>query len=172
MKILFSKEECDHIITLSKELNEIKPYGYKDNVNNENLKISYSVWPIDRGNTTQWIFNKIHTYFENETGLKIKKELDVLFIHKYIEGQQFEKHTDVYYKTQIYNIGLCLNDNYDGGEFVLYNPELILPKKQGSIYTFLSNRMHEVKKIRKGERWSIIGFLHIDNLDFPKKSLI
>ncbi len=65
-----------------------------------------------------------------------------------------------------------MNDNYNGGDFVLYNPELILPKKQGEIYTFPSVRFHEVKEILKGERWSIIGFLHIDNLDYPKKSLM
>ena len=69
-------------------------------------------------------------------------------------------------------MGVCLNDNYDGGEFVLYNPEEQLPKETGNIYTFPSVRLHEVKKIIKGERWSIIGFLHIDNLDFPKTSLI
>ena len=61
-----------------------------------------------------------------------------------------------------------MNDNYNGGEFVLYNPELILPKKQGSIYTFLSARMHEVKEILNGERWSIIGFLHIENIELNK----
>ena len=167
-KILFSKEECDYIINLSKELDELKPYGYKDSVDNEKITIRYCVWVINRNDKTQWIFNKIHTYFENETNLKIKKELDKIYIHKYIEGQKFEKHADTYYKTQIHNVGVCLNNNYDGGEFVLYNPELILPKKQGSIYTFLSARMHEVKEILNGERWSIIGFLHIENIEINK----
>jgi hypothetical protein len=165
-KILFSKEECNYIINLSKELDEINPYGYKDNV------IRYRVWVINRNDKTQWIFNKIHIYFEKETGLKIKKELDKIFIHKYTKGQKFEKHADTYYKTQIHNIGVCLNDNYDGGEFVLYDPEEPLLKKAGTIYTFPSARFHEVKEILNGERWSIIGFLHIKNLDFPKKSLI
>ena len=168
-KILFSKEECDYIINLSKELDELKPYGYKDSVDNEKITIRYCVWVINRNDKTQWIFNKIHTYFENETNLKIKKELDKIYIHKYIEGQKFEKHADTYYKTQIHNVVVCLNNNYDGGEFVLYNPELILPKKQGSIYTFLSARMHEVKEILNGERWSIIGFLHIENIEINKK---
>ena len=171
-KILFSKEECDYIINLSKELDEDKPYGYKDVVNNENLKISYSVWVINRNNKTQWIFDKIHTYFENKTNLKIKKELEKIYIHKYIEGQQFEKHTDTLYKTQIHNVGVCLNNDYDGGELVLYNPEEQLPKELGNIYTFPSQRIHAVKKIIKGERWSIIGFLHIDNINFSKKSII
>jgi hypothetical protein len=31
--------------------------------------------------------------------------------------------------------------------------------------------MHEVKEILEGERWSIIAFLHIDNLDLKKTLL-
>lgn len=166
-KILFSKDECNYIINLSEELDEINPYGYKDNI------IRYRVWVINRNDKTQWIFNKIYTYFEKETGLKIKKELDRIFLHKYTKGQKFEKHADTYYKTQIHNVGVCLNDNYEGAEFVLYEPEEQIPKELGNIYTFLSARFHEVKEILNGERWSIIGFLHIDNLNlFQKKSLI
>jgi hypothetical protein len=169
-KISFSKEECESIINLSKDLSQINPYGY--NIDNKKSNISYSVWVIERNNQTQWIFNKIHAYFEKETSLKIKKELDKIFIHKYTKGQRFTKHADTGYKTQIHNVGVCLNDNYEGGEFVLYEPEEPLPKEAGTIYTFPSVRFHEVKEILKGERWSIIGFLHIYNLDLPKKSLI
>lgn len=171
-KVLFSKEECNCIINLSKELDQVSPYGHNDNINKGKITISYSVWAIDRNDKTQWIFDKIHTYFEDEVSLKIKKQLDKIYLHKYVKGQKFQKHTDTFYKTQIHNIGVCLNDDYEGGEFVLYDPEITLQKRQGSIYTFLSGRMHEVKEILNGERWSIIGFLHIDNLDFPKKSLI
>jgi hypothetical protein len=172
-KILFSKEECDYIINLSKELDKVNPFGKSDHASkNKTFKVNYDVWVINRNDKTQWIFNKINIYFTNETNIKIKKELDKIYIHKYIEGQQFEKHADTYYKTQIYNVGVCLNDNYEGGEFILHNPEFFLPKKSGEIYTFPSARMHEVKEILNGERWSIIGFLHIDNLDFPKISLI
>jgi hypothetical protein len=168
-KVLFSKEECNYIINLSNELNKVNPFGKFDHMHkNKTFKVNYDVWVINRNEKTQWIFDKIQIYFINETNIKIKKELDTIYIHKYIEGQQFEKHADTYYKTQIHNVGVCLNDNYDGGEFVLYNPELILPKKQGSIYTFLSARMHEVKKIIKGERWSIIGFLHFENIELNK----
>lgn len=167
-KIVFTKEECGYIINLSKELDEAKPYGYKDNNNNKNLKISYNVWKLNRSDKTQWIFDKIKTYFENETNLKIKKELDKIYIHKYIKGQKFAKHNDTQYKTQIHNVGVCLNDNYEGGEFILYNPEFFLPKNAGEIYTFPSTRFHEVKEILNGERWSIIGFLHIENIEINK----
>ena len=65
-------------------------------------------------------------------------------------------------------MGVCLNNDYDGGELVLYNPEEQLPKEIGNIYTFPSQRLHEVKKIIKGERWSIIGFLHFENIELNK----
>ena len=169
----FSKEECDYIINLSNSLDKINPFGKSDRVSkNKTFKVKYDVWPINRNEKTQWIFDKIQMYFINKTNIKIKKELDKIYIHKYIEGQQFGKHADTYYKTQIHNVGVCLNDDYDGGEFVLYNPEEPLPKDAGTIYTFPSQRMHEVKEILKGERWSMIGFLHTDNLDFSKKSII
>jgi hypothetical protein len=172
-KTSFSKGECDYIINLSNSLDKINPFGKSDHMSkNKTFKVKYDVWPINRNEKTQWIFDKIQTYFINKTNIKIKKELDKIYIHKYIEGQQFGKHADTYYKTQIHNVGVCLNNDYDGGEFVLYNPEEQLPKESGVIYTFPSVRLHEVKEILKGERWSIIGFLHTDNLDLPKKSLI
>ena len=89
--------------------------------------------------------------FANENYFKINishyaKENHFL---QYDNGGKFEKHADTYYKTQIHNVGVCLNNNYDGGEFVLYNPEEQLPKETGNIYTFPSVRFHEVKKIIK-----------------------
>jgi len=168
-KILFSKEECNYIINLSKELDETNPFGKSDHASkNKTFKVNYDVWIINRNEKTQWIFDKIQMYFINETNIKIKKELDEIFIHKYIKGQQFQKHADTYYKTQIHNVGVCLNDDYDGGEFVLYNPNEQLPKMAGAIYTFHSARFHEVKEILNGERWSIIGFLHIENIEINK----
>ena len=173
-QILFTKEECDIIINLSKELEQLDPFGKHEYSNNDKIfKVNYDVWVIDRNEKTQWIFNKIHMYFTNETNLKIKKELDKIYIHKYTKGQKFEKHADTYYKTQIHNVGVCLDNDYDGGEFVLYNPKEQLPKEPGTIYTFPSARFHEVKEILKGERWSIIGFLHIENIEFESnKTLI
>jgi hypothetical protein len=167
-KILFSKEECDYIINLSDKLPPIEPYSSKGNA----FKVNYSAWKLLLNDDTTWIFDKISLFFMNKTNLKIKKDLDILYIHKYTEGQQFEKHNDTHYKTQIHNVGVCLNDNYDGGEFILYDPEELLPKKQGEIYTFPSSQYHEVKEILKGERWSIIGFLHLENIELTNRNLI
>tara|TARA_R100001377_G_C3186681_1_gene108836 strand:+ start:442 stop:978 length:537 start_codon:yes stop_codon:yes gene_type:complete len=52
-----------------------------------------------------------------------------------------------------------LNDNYEGGEF--YVAENCYSPKSGSAIIFPANFMfpHEVKKITKGERWSIVSWL-------------
>ena len=117
------------------------------------------------------IFDRLFNYFTNTTGIKIKKELDIIHLHNYKQGNKFIKHKDNLYPTQIHNIGVCLNDDYVGGEFVLYEPDELLPKKQGELYTFESLRLHEVKKIESGERWSIIAFLHNENLELKKRLL-
>jgi hypothetical protein len=166
--IMFTKDECDSIIKLTNELSLINPYSSKFNT----FKVDYTSWKLNLNENTQWVFDRIYLFFMSKTNLKIKKELDILYIHKYIKGQQFSKHNDTYYKTQIHNVGVCLNDNYDGGEFILYEPDEVLPKTQGIIYTFPSSQYHEVKQITNGERWSIIGFLHMENIEFPNKTLI
>ena len=168
METLFSNEECESIINLTNELSHIQPYYSKNN----NFKVEYSAWKLNLNDDTKWIFEKISLFFMSKTNLKIKKELDKLYIHRYNVGQQFEKHNDTHYVTQIHNVGVCLNDNYDGGDFILYEPDEIIPKVQGKIYTFPSSQYHEVKEILKGERWSIIGFLHFENIELTNRSLI
>ena len=50
-----------------------------------------------------------------------------------------------------------LNEEYDGGDFyyLLNDVEIMLPKKQGSIFIFDSNILHGVKKLTDGKRYSL-----------------
>lgn len=164
---MFTKEECETIIAIAvtNPMDDSKTYFKYDD------DIKYKVSNVKRDETTDWIFIKMLDFFTNKTGIKIKKPLDILHIHKYNAGDYFKKHKDNLYPTQIHNIGVCLNDDYVGGEFVLYEPDEVLPKKQGELYTFESLRLHEVKKIESGERWSIIAFLHNENLELKKRLL-
>ena len=79
----FTKEECNYIINLSKEQNKINPFGKSNHANkNKNFKVNYDVWVINRNDKTQWIFNKIQTYFENQTNLKkVSQLIYSLIIH-------------------------------------------------------------------------------------------
>ena len=134
-------------------------------------KISYSYYDFYLNDETEWVFNRLNNFFTENTGIKIKKTLECLHIHKYITGNQFTKHNDVYYEDQMYNVGICLTDSHEGGDFILYDPETTLNKKTGNSYIFDCKRMHEVTEITNGERWALIGFLFLYNLDIKKPIL-
>jgi hypothetical protein len=168
MEKFFTKDECETIIDFTKKLKSTHSTKYFTNTND----IQYLVWGLERNDETQWVFDRLFSYFESETGIKIKLQVDILFIHKYTTGNRFKRHIDKTENNQLHNIGVCLNDDYVGGEFVLYEPDLTLPKEQGVIYTFKSARPHEVMEILDGERWSIICFLNLENLDIKNRSFL
>lgn len=154
----FTLEECNKIISLSSILEGKRREGdskYRERVS---PYITYKFWTIPRGNNTQWIFDRLNLGFEYYTGHKVVEELDKVILHEYVEGDGFAKHNDIYQEDQFFNIGVNLTDNYQGGEFILYDPDELVGEKAGELYGFHHTRFHEVKKITKGTRWSIVAF--------------
>ena len=162
--INFTKEECRKIIKMSDVLEGEYRDGLNANVERPSQNISYKYYNIYCNTDTEWIFNRLYEYLDVEKNIKINNPCNVIHLHEYTEGNLFVKHRDVYYPNQLLNIGVCLNDEYEGGEFILYNPTEILPKEEGYIYSFKNTRYHEVTEIKKGIRYSLIIFLYKDNL--------
>ena len=89
-------------------------------------------------------------------------------LNHYTEGGFMRNHVDNIYKSHGQQYGyphltslIFLNDNYEGGEFVMCD-ETYKPKiKQGSAIVFPSNFMfdHEVKKVTKGNRYSVMTWI-------------
>lgn len=163
--ISFTKNECDKIINLSSTLQKVERDEFP-------RPISYDFYSIGWSESTKWIFDRMDSYFTETTGIKVIKQLNAIHLFDYSVGDRFCKHRDIYYDNQIYNIGVCLNENYEGGEFVLYEPEYkVLPKNTGEIYTFNHSLEHEVLEVKKGNRWSLIGFYFYEHLDLKKPLL-
>jgi hypothetical protein len=163
--IRFTEEECKKIIDLS---NELESHERDESPR----QISYTFYSIGWNKESKWIFDKLDSFFTEVTGIKVLKSLDAVHLFDYSVGDRFVRHRDVYYHNQIHNIGVCLNEDYEGGDFVLYEPEYkVLPKKTGEIYTFKHSYEHEVLEVTKGHRWSLIGFYFYEHLDLEKKIL-
>lgn len=168
--VRFTEEECTKIIDLSTKLEE----NHSSVIFKNNKKVfDYFYYTAIRRVDTQWIFDTLHLYllefYPNNT---LDKHPQV-YLHRYPPGCRFELHNDsTTHPDQLINIGVCLNDNYKGGEFIFYNPEEILPKIPGTIYHLDSKRDHEVLRIEEGERWSLITFLKAKDLGVVSKSLI
>lgn len=78
---------------------------------------------------------------------------------KYEVGDFYTTHTDSFKdQPRAVSCSFTLNDDYEGGEFVFFNRELVYNLKKGSCIMFPSNFMypHEVMPVTNGTRYSII----------------
>lgn len=150
-KILFNQTECKSIIE----------YATLDYTNWKMNDREYSSKSIHHSVETKWLFDKLKTFFELETGLKIIKTKEEIHFHKFIKGDWFGLHNDVREK-RLFALGVLLDDKFEGGDFKLYNPnEYTLNKKIGNTYIFDVNIKHEITPILTGIRYSLLWF--IDN---------
>lgn len=161
-KILFSKEECESIISYN-------------SINITNWKLEdrhYNSQPINYSLETKWLFDKLKTFVETETNIEIIKIKEKIHFHKFIKGDWFGKHNDIR-DDRLYAVGVLLNDNFEGGDFKLYNPnEIFLNKVVGNTYIFDVSIEHEIAPILEGERFSLLWFLQNDNVNIPTITLI
>lgn len=113
------------------------------------------------------ITKKLLNWFELQSGKKLKHKNHNLIIHRYNVGDYFEKHIDLVEiddKNRAYVIGFHINDEYEGGDYKLYNPDGIIDKTIGVPYYFESNREHEITKITSGIRKSALIFINHEDL--------
>lgn len=150
--ISFTENECDSIISLSNTLEKTRRDDYSGS-------IKYTFYSIGRNSDTSWIFDRLDSYLSETLGIKVIKQLDAIHLFDYKKGDSFSRHRDIYYENQIHNIGVCLNDDYEGGDFV-FNDNHTLKFNAGDILIFPSTFMyaHEVKAITKGTRYSFVSW--------------
>jgi hypothetical protein len=161
-KILFSKEECESIVSYNNT--HITNWLMSDR--------KYHSQPIPYSLETKWLFDKLKTFFEEQSNIPIKKNKEEIHFHKFVKADWFGKHNDVREK-RLYAVGVLLNDNFEGGDFKLYNPnEIILDKVIGNTYIFDVRIEHEITPILEGERYSLLWFLENEHIKIETNRLI
>ena len=118
-------------------------------------------------------YNDIKDCFENVI-VKYKNEFPLFAVNhttdfrisRYYKGGFMSRHVDNIHHSHGQQYGypqvsvlLYLNDNYDGGEFLVAGEQF--ETEEGSAIIFPSNFVypHEVKKILSGVRWSVVTWL-------------
>jgi|TARA_X000001388_G_C2233095_1_gene124035 predicted 2-oxoglutarate/Fe(II)-dependent dioxygenase YbiX len=113
---------------------------------------------------------KIHdcvNHYKKEHSLDIKKisQLDILKYEKNNHQAGYKFHMDFgpTVTERHLSISICLNNEYEGGEFVFDLPSghHAVPQNVGDAVVFPSNFMfpHQVNKITKGTRYALIGWV-------------
>jgi hypothetical protein len=133
---------------------------------------NYNSYPIDYNENTKWIFNKLKNFFETDTGIKIIKTKKQIHLHKFVKGDWFGKHNDIR-DNRLYTIGVLLNDDFEGGDFRLYDTsEIKLNKIIGNAYIFDVGIQHEITPIINGERYSLLWFLQNEHIEIKRNKLL
>ena len=128
-----------------------------DSIINENLEV--------RKNLDNIVFESIIKVITNYNYIipTFKIDIDTGYqLLRYNEGEFYIQHTDSFKGQQrSISCSLQLNDDYDGGEFALFDREIMIRTKPGSAIVFPSNFMypHEIMPVIKGTRYAIITWL-------------
>lgn len=159
-KNIFSSDEC----------NEIVNYAYANTLKNENNSSSNYIFP---NKTTNYIYNrlrqlvnKLNNEFWNYNLIDFGEPLKFIEYNSINEGK-ISFHSDIggSMKTNFRKLTIIIQlsniNNYEGGELNIYNPNKnIIPKEQGTVIIFPSFLIHNVNKVTKGIRNSIVIFAH------------
>ena len=157
-KVLFSKDECKTIINLNK--NNSQSWGHNNRLY-DSLLIQYRT-------DTHWVFDRLKSFFEDVTQIQIPNLNKDIHYHIFKKDNYFGLHSDDL-ANRMYSVGVLLNDNFDGGDFILYDKDnLTLNKTIGNTYIFDVSIKHEITKIMNGERYSMIWFITNDNIKIEK----
>jgi hypothetical protein len=160
--VSFTKKECESIIS----------YNETDITNWMMGDRKYNSQPINYSLETKWLFDKLKDFVERETNIEIRTIKKTIHFHKFTKGDWFGKHNDVR-DDRIYAVGVLLNDNFEGGDFKLHNPnEIILNKVVGNAYLFDVRIEHEITPILDGERYSLLWFLQNEHIKIEINKLI
>lgn len=163
----FTLDECKSIIALS---STFPKKNVKDLVEHDNISYEYNL--VYRNKNTQWIFDRYHLALKVRYPNNNLKEKEHFNLHKYVKGDEFAPHIDAARNPdQCLVSGCVLNKEFEGGEFVYYEPYEIYDGGPGDIYSFSTLRPHEVKKITSGVRWTMLMFITPEELGI-KNTLI
>jgi len=175
--VLFTKEEVNSILSYMNEEEDIS------------FKIKYEGILYEKGcsgtskrldftEENMWIFEKIKKCTNDLNIGLIWKSVPFATFRRYREGDFFVKHTDdlnsdsIVKKrgVRVLTIGIQLSDEneYEGGDFLVWdkNKEIYVDKTIGNIIMYSTNVPHEVTKIKKGTRTSLILFATDKNVKF------
>jgi len=178
---IFNSEEIEKILGYTKKYTDLyaTPLNEVVDIEENRIEYQYNEWAksykcinLPRNEETHWLFQKLLNWFTSVSGVGTKDYTDspveepikelLLTIHGYGVEDRFDKHVDIQpgiYSNRLYNVGVQLNDDYEGGEFIVWNEkdeEFVIPKEAGTAAAYDIRFWHEIKPITSGTRWSIV----------------
>jgi len=167
---IFNEEEIDSIAQVGKSLEIERGNGEDPNV--MEYRRSHVSWiPANQANS--WLYQRMSFYVNDMNQRFFQFDLDRIermqFTHyESKENGTYDKHIDPITWSLPHNRKLSvvvqLTDpkEYEGGELILYNGRdgIRIEKKKGLAIFFPSYTLHECTPVTKGERSSLVAWIH------------
>ena len=166
----FSKEELDRLIEFCNklELEEAKTFEEGDSKARRS-KVAFVNYDAE----TAWIFRILNGILTNANNQFYEFDINGYAAFQYTEYHEedngyYDWHMDMSLGHDKGNLGetrklsmtLCLNDGFEGGEFLINNTNesnpIVVPAKVGRAIIFPGWMLHTVKPVTKGVRKSIV----------------
>jgi PKHD-type hydroxylase len=169
---IFTKEECEQIILLGKELPLETATVVKDvSIVDTTIRITNVSW-IPSDNKHAWIFNRCAGAIDRNNNEYFKFDLIQLESLQFgaydTVGSYYGKHRDCHstsgssgHRKLSFSVQLSDPDTYEGGDLQLHyqNDPIIAKKEQGVATFFPSYMLHEVTPVTSGIRYSLVGWV-------------
>lgn len=160
---IFSENECTQII----ELGNLNGWSEFDHMHLNNV---YSVL------TDDWIMDRIYSYLSTYGNITMNNKVEML-LYKYSIGGKNRLHKDTdwadtsgsKYNDRVITTNVLLNNSFTGGELIISGKAY--EQKVGHICYHSARVPHEVKVVTAGERYTLICFIHNQDI-FRKKSIL
>jgi len=165
-KILFTKEECNKIIELKNKYSLLGDNGRWE----EFYDFRYKFYTLEYASDIDWAIERLCDFFESQIGLNIFVRPTKLNLHHYTEGDEFGKHIDTGTPIKEWNVGIILNEDFHGGDYLVFDENdepIVIDKKIGNVCIYQSQTPHQVTPITKGERWAVAMFIHKFRINPP-----
>ena len=157
--ILFTKEECDYIIGLKNKYPLLGENGRWEEFDD----FRYKFYTLEYASDIDWVIKRLCDFFESQIGLHIFTRPTKLNLHYYTVGDEFGKHIDTGTPIKEWNVGIILNEDFEGGDYLIFDENdepIVIDKRIGNVCIYQSQIPHQVTPITKGERWAIAMFIH------------
>lgn len=123
-------------------------------------RLDYNICEVKREQSTQWFFDLISEFLKDDFPNNKIKEGRFFYAHEFFTGGKFAKHVDKERQNDwAVIVGAKLNDDFEGGRLITYNPDGELATESGVLYKMNSDVLHEVTEITKGTRYSFVYFI-------------
>lgn len=159
---LLSKKECEEVIEIARPL---LAAGNSDYVQPPPLFDTCRLPTPGEDPSITWLYSRVEyliQQYNRKMDFYIHGIDHPLGVSRYKTGHHMDAHNDYNsgHSAKI-STGTVLNDDYEGGEFVLDN-ETFQPCKRrqgrGDGIAFASYETHKVEEVTAGERWVLLGW--------------